>query len=559
MREFILTMLDSSGIQDYVFGSNRLQENIGASELVYRSTTLWAFEALDACNLPHNVKVKDWQQASWEIQEMPIEENEALGAEVVYAGGGNAMIILRNLADAQSFTKKLTRRILVDAPGLTITVRHQSFDWDSDGSLCKTRQLLLKQLAKHKQARLPSVPMLGLGVTAVCQSTGLVAVRNNQGEVKVQDEGRLLHLEGEEPRLISHETEKKIGWRDLAQTRLRSYLGREIIGNFDFPSDLDKLGRLMGEESYVAVVHADGNGMGKHIQNLDPEGKLSNSKFRKTLRAFSQNVESASQTALQRVIQQLVAAIDWNNKTHRFEVAESIPLASDKKTHYLPFRPLVFGGDDVTFVANGQLGLTLAAAYLQAFAKATAVLPNFPNMHACAGVAMVKVHYPFARAYQMSSQLTSSAKSLVRATSEDFSALDWHFALSGLSGSLETIRKREYLSTSEGKPLYMRPVSLQANAETNENGRYWQAGIERLIQTFQSDTYWSQRRNKVKGLRLPLRQGPAAVDTYLQNYELGLLPALLPSDSRHQKEGWDGERCLYFDAIELMDHYLALP
>jgi len=40
MDRLTLTMLDTSGIQSYIFNSNRLQENIGASELVYRARAI---------------------------------------------------------------------------------------------------------------------------------------------------------------------------------------------------------------------------------------------------------------------------------------------------------------------------------------------------------------------------------------------------------------------------------------------------------------------------------------------------------------------------------------
>ena len=37
-----------------------------------------------------------------------------------------------------------------------------------------------------------------------------------------------------------------------------------------------------------------------------------------------------------------------------------------------PLRPIVFGGDDLTFVCHGRIGLALAARYLQYFEAARA-------------------------------------------------------------------------------------------------------------------------------------------------------------------------------------------
>ena len=41
MRKFTVTVLDTTGIQPYIFGSNRLRENIGASYLVSEATDDW--------------------------------------------------------------------------------------------------------------------------------------------------------------------------------------------------------------------------------------------------------------------------------------------------------------------------------------------------------------------------------------------------------------------------------------------------------------------------------------------------------------------------------------
>ena len=64
-------------------------------------------------------------------------------------------------------------------------------------------------------------------------------------------------------------------------------------------------------------------------------------------------------------------------------------------------RALVFGGDDVTFVCDGRLGLSLATLYAREFAAETAKRPECGPLTARAGIAIVKTHYPFARAYAL--------------------------------------------------------------------------------------------------------------------------------------------------------------
>ncbi len=42
-----LVVVDTMQIQPYIFGSNRLRENVGASYLVDAATRDWAFEAVE--------------------------------------------------------------------------------------------------------------------------------------------------------------------------------------------------------------------------------------------------------------------------------------------------------------------------------------------------------------------------------------------------------------------------------------------------------------------------------------------------------------------------------
>ncbi len=549
MAKHTVTVVDTIGIQPYIFGSNRLQENIGASELVNLATGQWALEALTkVIKSPekHNVldaarkKLKD----QYEIDKLTNEK----AAEVIYSGGGNTVIIFNAPAIAREFAYQLTSRVLREAPGLSLVVAHDDdFEWENQGRPLGSivKELIGKRLAEQKASRLPSTPLLGLGVTAACESTGLVAMRTNEG---------LKLSKNESTRLISRETEAKLAARNKANQRLKRLFDRELRNWYEFPSDMDKLGRVKGEESYVAVIHADGNQMGKHIEKIALDHPRAED-FIAKMRDFSCKVEEASLEALRSIVSLLTRRVTWEQGKEY--VAERVPMDGI----YLPFRPLVFGGDDVTFVCNGVLGLSLAVEYLKAFEAQTEKILK-EKLHASAGISIVKMHYPFARAYAMSEQLAKSAKGHIwkkYGGNASPSALDWHIATSGLSGSLTTIRKREY--ESDEKTLLMRPVLLRPEAG-DPDGRAWIGRLEKAIREFQNGKSWVGKRNKVKRLQEELRKGlnsrTEEISNFMRDFELPQLPKVTGFD-RYRENGWDLERCGYFDAIELGDYYLHLP
>ena len=98
----------------------------------------------------------------------------------------------------------------------------------------------------------------------------------------------------------------------------------------------------------------------------------------------------------------------------RYKIGGKVPVPLDGGEERLPFRPIVFGGDDVTFVCEGRLGLPLAAHYLTRLASE--ILPDGDPLYARAGIAIVKTHYPFARAYELAGRLGDSAKAFILAS-----------------------------------------------------------------------------------------------------------------------------------------------
>lgn len=563
-----LLIVDTTQIQPFVFGTNRLRENIGASHLVASVTGEWSLETVRSIapqNNTHDARLN-------KLDESLSIEDGALEAEVIYAGGGNFAVLFRDKDAAEKFERTLSLGVLERAPNLQTVIAKREFDWSAqppERSLVQTFDEVLKQLQVAKRSSALSAPLLGLSVTVSCHATGLPATEMSP----------VIGTDDTSSYPASAEALAKIIASENANARLQDMCKEALSDSFDFPFELDKLGRSQGEQSQIAVVHSDGDGMGKRLQKLGEQDEhrlpvnnsyaIPNRKYVKALRGFSNAVDQAGREALRNVVAKLISRIDTRDgvmrhpgdKAGKTIVAPlNLELRGDK--YLLPMRPIVFGGDDVTFVCDGRIGLSLAIEYMNQFAAETAKRSNElgGTITSCAGIAIVKAHYPFNRAYMLAEDLAKSAKGYRRRHEPDLpgvACLDWHCAYGGLSGDVAEMRRREY--TSQGNDLMVqRPVALKQRAGRVTDAHAWEV-VVMALKEFQQDE-WSDKRNKVKALRDALREGGDAVERFRKMYRLNELPQLDVANQlkSFREKGWSGNVCGYFDAIELLDLYLPL-
>jgi len=531
----VLTVVDTTGIQEYIFNSNKLQHSIGASYLVDWATHGAVYESLRQLEEGSATNV-DGNGAIDAAKEVGVN---GVTSELIYAGGGNAAMLFRDSPLAHQFARTLTRRVLDKAPGLNLVLVHYEL---ASEPLAIAVQQALKQLARKKLNRRHATPLLGLGVTAACNYTGLPAV--------AEDDGRLL----------SAEIEAKAKVIGDANRRLSDAVGTLLLGaQLDFIYDFDQLGSK-GESSYMAVVHIDGNGMGRRVEGLVREYGKDDDAYIHAMRSFAASVHSVADRALQESVRLLQIAIerdgdDQKRGDGKERIGGVVPVNDDR----LPFRPIVFGGDDITFVCDGRLGLTLAEFYLRMLEQE---LWYGGKLYARAGVAVVKSHYPFARAYELAEELAGSAKQFIReqpAVSEEhgYSAMDWHFGVNGLVLGLNALRARDYQHPTSGA-LHMRPL-LAGSAEAPGVWRTWST-FEAIIDGFCDENgEWVQNRSKLKRLRRALRDGPDATEQFLRVATPGRRLYEVPGMPDTAETGWiDGDRSTSFDAVEALDFYVPL-
>lgn len=643
---YTLTLLDTAAIQQYIFNSNELRENIGASHLVHLATTRWVQDALDDLEITHNYQVKaDERQPYKHKNTFRINNMSSTPcAELLYAGGGNTFILFGgdNHPDkAKDFVYTLSRHVIREAPGLNIYATHVPYNWGEN--LPQAVKTAVDQLAQLKN-RLPVYqPLLGLSVTAACTSTGLPANGRHPDPDKngKNDNGRPTLANRASRQVIAQwhaswhneEYKKHRNPDDIdANDRLRSMFPFVKEPPFKWTNDLDKIGKLPDrDESYIAVVHADGNGMGKRMLALssffDDNYPNQPRAYISAVRELSLAYQNTAQNALVRTICDLEYSLRYHENEKGGDQKRYYPRIEETKDNgekewvsYFPFRPVVFGGDDVTFVCASPWGVPLAKQYLSyledeilpsgegllacadmdkiQITKMSQELNHALNLpakpFACAGVSIVKTHYPISRAYTNSSELADSAKAHVLRyeSKKQASAIDWHITTTGISGSLEEIRQREYEATSRDKvatavrntphmdKLTMRPLML----DRQYSWRNWD-NFRSIYEEF--DEYWFDSRNKVMALREALRGGPEATAKFtktLRGRELPRIPYTLdePIQKSAQKKGWVQPshsediaeirnkpapeqtkilghiRCAYFDAIELENQLLKL-
>ena len=157
-------LLDTTGIQRYIFSSNKLKENLGASHLVGNIYHDELGSALRE-SLGVTPDLESWKEKPNQVQ----MANDEQVFEVGYIGGGNALLFFRSREAAERFVAVWTKRLLLNAPGVSTAVAIDDFDIDD---FAQERERLLLQLAKNKNRYFPATTLPKHGITADCPLSG---------------------------------------------------------------------------------------------------------------------------------------------------------------------------------------------------------------------------------------------------------------------------------------------------------------------------------------------------------------------------------------------------
>ncbi|HDZ18083.1 hypothetical protein LCGC14_0956470 [marine sediment metagenome] len=530
-KEKTLAIYDILGIQDFIFSTNKLRENLGGSIIVQNVFEKELRDLLENNGNRSLLKIKD--------DKIDIDNYDSI---LVFYRGGNALVIFDERSKAEEISKELSKSILKNSGGLLNFF--VAYETRQLSSFKKDLNDLFKNLKVKKNSFIRTFPLLGISITKTELSGGLPAQF-----IEFRD-------------FISLPSKKKRE-KALRPTEYNDLL--ENLPKYEFPLELDDLGQIKGQ-NYISVVHIDGNNMGQTIQDfLDKTiDDYSKSIYRMSL--LSAKIDNLYKNVMKDLIEDITRALNVPDFRKNFE----IHLNKKTKKWCLPIRPIILNGDDITFVCNGKLGINLAELFLKKLSDSKLDVGGEIIEHsASAGVAIVKSHFPFDRAYRLAEELCRSSKikgKIIKGNERGGFWLDFHIVQSDFTSDLNEIRNTQYniiglsdpdsLKDSNNQMTYQQSNLLWRPwlivGENHPKEYYW-SNLKKIIQGFSSEEE-SWPRSKIKKFQQTLTSSKEINDLFILTIRSRDLE--LPNFINDHEVFYKNSRMTpYFDAIEVMDYY----
>lgn len=399
--------------QDYIFRTNRLLEIVGGSAIITESFDL-LFQCADECGM----KIERADNGFCMEETLRAFNAGSLDMVELFIGGGNETVMYKNDTVYRKVNERFTYHILKEFPGLLpMCVCFPVCKRKEDGKFNykKDYEELMKAADREKNRMVPQRGRYALPFAR----TDRVTFQPISNKISVEREERWMSEES----LIKH----RFGLND--------------VKNEDESRMLDNLVTKKGDESLLAIVHADGNNMGVKIRN-----KLGNhtdydfcvNAMREFTKEISDVFSKEGRKAVERRRDELRKVLEKSGDNPNGLRGEAFAL-----------RWLVCDGDDATFICNARLARDLTEAYLRAV---SAYGQSGESYSSCAGICIFHSHYPFARAYELAEQACDNAKEPVHKSGAEQSWIDFHYIHSGVGGDLDELRKRHQTGKLMARP-----------------------------------------------------------------------------------------------------------
>ncbi|MBO4926729.1 MAG: hypothetical protein J5379_00540 [Clostridiales bacterium] len=513
MKTEVLAMYDVRGIQSYIFRTNRIKEIMGASNIVENIMTRGLEEIRKAKSWNPNKFIVEWNSPGTQ-DNIEFLSDSTVQMQVMYIGGGNAYVLFRSRELCSEVNRALAKYVFENTYSLQLAVAvvEMTNDYALDYNQVKL------EMRRIKSEMPDGHPVGAFPFAKVDPMTGYPIVENDRNEGFLSQESK---LKVDAYKKNTNEAEEKI---------------------------LDNLVTAKKDDSILAVVHIDGNNMGKKIgeimRGISPADKGKYSAVTKVVRGISRSID----TSFKESFQAMTDFIDTS----------LAPKVKQKKPSKL-YRKIICAGDDITFICNAKVALEAVKFFLEdvnkkhmSYTDMDGNVESIPEpFSACAGIAFFQSHFPFSDAYQVAEACCSSAKKIAKDNvrvgdnGEIGNYVDFQICRNISAADLKAYRKKQYTIPETDETIISRPYYVDDTANKTLNEKNQDRRINELIDCIRMFTV-NIPRTQAKQLREESSKGEASRKAYITF--LKSRKQTLPAPST---EGF------WYDALELMDFYVA--
>lgn len=344
------------GIQSFIFQTNELKDIVGASELVTQ-----------ICTSKFRSMLKNYNDD-----------------QAIVMAAGNIKYIFASREECESIVHDFPKQVMEMAPGITISQAVVAMI----GEYKEFKDAVLELEMRLRIQRNKPIRSMTMGLTGIVRSgkTGLPAVNFEK------QDNRVMYIDLSTQKKLSATSPNEENSTEKLCIKLFSNSPNDLLPFIPTKQIAYDIEKLCGKNDWIAIIHADGNGLGRVIQKIgnDPN----------KLRDFSRKLDIATIAAAQ----------------------TAYKMIKNSDDEIRPIRPIVLGGDDLTIICRADVAIPFTKVFIEEFENQTKkllgrdLLDNcvFNNkedkMTACAGIAFIKSSYPFHYGYQLAEKLCSKAK-----------------------------------------------------------------------------------------------------------------------------------------------------
>ncbi|MFL1706735.1 Cas10/Cmr2 second palm domain-containing protein [Campylobacter sp. MOP7] len=333
------------GIQEFIYKTNKLQEIIGASEIVD-----WLGREFDLD--------QTLQNTSKIYAIFDKFKKDGLVDQILLNAAGNFRAIVSGKDKLEKIVLNLPKDIMQNAYGITVS---QAAVECKDNEEYKNVSYELEKRLKIQRNK-PSIP-LDTSINLM-----LLSPKTARATYKIEHEERI-------DISSSQKREAHKVWFDKNRK------------NNDKFVELKEFSQISNSKNKIAIIHADGNGLGVLVKRLSDRINFSNldeiTKFSKALDKATKNVF----------------------KSAKEKIKEKDYKDSGK------IKNIILSGDDMTAVCSADVALEFTKYFIQEFEKLTAQDSAIEGkLTMCAGIAYCNEKYPFHYAVELAEALCSVAK-----------------------------------------------------------------------------------------------------------------------------------------------------